>query len=95
MYFSALVKSRDYGSATANTVDHIRPLSRHGHEAEYNLVPACGSCNYGKCDRLLTEWDPVRVAHAAAHSSLVEAELKRLTDDATQAMDAVTGKWSP
>lgn len=69
-----------YCGAPATTVDHIRPLSRHGHEAPYNLVPACRRCNYGKRNRLLTGWDPVRVAHAAAHSPLVAAELKRLAD---------------
>jgi 5-methylcytosine-specific restriction endonuclease McrA len=55
----------------------VRPLSRGGHEAEYNLVPACGSCNYSKGGRLLTEWDSARVAHGAAHSPAVAAELER------------------
>lgn len=58
-------------------MDHVRPLSRGGHEAEYNLVPACGPCNYSKRDKLLIEWDPVRVAHGAAQSSIVAAELER------------------
>jgi len=68
-----------YCGAPATSADHIRPLSRGGHEAEYNLVPACGSCNSSKRDRLLTEWDPVRVAHGAAHSPAVAAELARET----------------
>lgn len=73
-----------YCSAPATSVDHVRPLARGGHEAEYNLVPACGSCNSSKHDRLLTDWDPVRVAHAAACSPAVAAELKRELDDAAQ-----------
>lgn len=66
-----------YCGSAADTVDHVRPLSRGGHEAEYNLVPACGPCNYSKHNRLLTEWDPVRVAHGAAQSFVVAAELGR------------------
>jgi hypothetical protein len=73
-----------YCEKPATTVDHVRPLSRGGHEAEYNLVPACGPCNFGTGSRLLTEWDQVRVAHGAAQSFLVAAELKRELSD-TQA----------
>jgi len=47
------------------------PLARGGHEAEYNLVPACNPCNMSKSARLLSEWDPVRVAHAAACSEKI------------------------
>ena len=67
-----------YCGAEATTVDHVRPLSRGGHEAEYNLVPACLFCNCSKNDRLLTEWRPDRVAYAVAHSPKVEAEYVRL-----------------
>jgi 5-methylcytosine-specific restriction endonuclease McrA len=66
-----------YCGARAATVDHIRPLARGGHEAEYNLVPACGPCNYSKHDRLLADWRPDRVAHAVAVSPLVAAEYER------------------
>ena len=66
-----------YCGGPATTADHVRPLPRGGHEAEYNLVPACGPCNYGKGGRLLIEWDQVRVAHGAAQSFLVAAELER------------------
>ena len=64
-----------YCGMEARTVDHIVPLSRGGHEAEYNLVSACGSCNSSKNSKLLTEWDPVRVAHAAECSEKVAAVL--------------------
>jgi hypothetical protein len=66
-----------YCPAPATSVDHVRPLARGGHEAEYNLVPACGSCNSSKHNRLLIEWDPVRVEHGATHSPIVAAELER------------------
>jgi hypothetical protein len=71
-----------YCGKPATTADHVRPLSRGGHEAEYNLVPACGPCNFGKGGRLLSEWDQVRVAHGAAHSPVVAAELERELADA-------------
>jgi len=66
------------GDAAAG-VDHVWPLSRGGPEDESNLVAACWSCNPSKGSRLLTEWDPVRVAHGAAVSGVVAAELRRLT----------------
>jgi 5-methylcytosine-specific restriction endonuclease McrA len=67
-----------YCGAEGTTVDHVRPLSRGGHEAEYNLVPACPSCNFSKNDSLLTAWRPDRVAYAVAQSPKVEAEYVRL-----------------
>ena len=66
-----------YCGNPATTADHVRPLSRGGHEAEYNLVPACSPCNFGKGARLLIHWDPVRVAYGIAHSAAVEDELER------------------
>jgi 5-methylcytosine-specific restriction endonuclease McrA len=67
-----------YCAAPAAEVDHVRPLSRGGYEHASNLVPACKSCNSGKKDRLLDEWDPVRVARAAKASKKVKAEWGRL-----------------
>jgi 5-methylcytosine-specific restriction endonuclease McrA len=64
-----------YCDATATTVDHVTPLARGGHEAEYNLVPACGSCNSSKGAKLLPEWDTARVAHAVLCSERVAAQL--------------------
>lgn len=63
-----------YCGDIATTVDHIRPLSKGGHEAEYNLVPSCGSCNSSKNAKLLIEWKPERVAYAISVSELVNAE---------------------
>lgn len=37
------------------TLDHVTPLARGGRHSPDNIVPACGSCNYTKRDRLLEE----------------------------------------
>jgi 5-methylcytosine-specific restriction endonuclease McrA len=66
-----------YCGDPAVSIDHVRPLSRGGLETEGNLVPACAHCNSTKHARLLTEWDPVRVAYGAVHSPAVAAELDR------------------
>lgn len=66
-----------YCGAPPTHVDHVRPLAHGGHEAEYNLVPACQRCNQSKGGKLLIHWDPVRVAYGIAHSAAVAAELDR------------------
>jgi len=66
-----------YCGAPPAHADHIRPLALGGHEARYNLAPACQRCNQSKGGKLLIHWDPVRVAHGVAHSSAVAAELDR------------------
>ena len=63
-----------YCGEFADTVDHVCPLGRGGVEHELNLVPACLSCNSSKIDKLLSKWDPVRVAYGVAHSDKVEDE---------------------
>lgn len=68
-----------YCGKPAVHADHVLALSRGGWEHESNLVPACENCNCSKRQRLLTEWDPVRVAHGVAHSEKVAAEWQRLT----------------
>lgn len=67
-----------YCAKPATEVDHVRPLSRGGIEHLTNLVPACKSCNSSKKDRMLDQWDPVRVAQAVKVSSLVRAEWDRI-----------------
>lgn len=67
-----------YCTAPATEVDHVRPLSRGGIEHAANLVPACKSCNSGKKDRLLDEWDQVRVARAVKTSKVVRREWNRI-----------------
>jgi hypothetical protein len=66
-----------YCGEPATCLDHVRPLARGGEETAGNLVPACQDCNSRKSARLLIRWDPVRVAHGAAHSPAVAAELDR------------------
>lgn len=66
-----------YCGKPATSIDHVRPLSRGGQETASNLVPACAHCNSTKHARLLTEWDPARVAYGVAHSPAVAAELAR------------------
>lgn len=34
------------------TIDHFRPASKGGKNSLANLVPACGSCNQRKADKL-------------------------------------------
>jgi hypothetical protein len=38
------------------TVEHVVPITRGGRDKASNVVPACGSCNSSKCNKLLTEW---------------------------------------
>jgi hypothetical protein len=40
------------------TQDHFYPLSRGGSHSQENVVPACGSCNPAKGNRLVFEWVP-------------------------------------
>ena len=65
-----------YCGAPSVEVDHIRPLSRGGWEHESNMVGACRACNASKHRKLLTEWDPIRVRHAAQISLKVAAALE-------------------
>ena len=66
-----------YCGKIASTVDHITPLARGGHEAIYNLAPACRSCNLSKSDLLLYEWIEEKVIHALTRSPIVLAEYKQ------------------
>lgn len=67
-----------YCGEPAAEVDHVRPLARGGVEHSVNLVPACKSCNSGKKDRLLDEWDQARVTRAVRVSSVVRSEWDRM-----------------
>jgi 5-methylcytosine-specific restriction endonuclease McrA len=44
------------GSNKNITVEHVIPVSRGGTHSIGNLVPACGSCNYSKGAKTITEW---------------------------------------
>ncbi|MFY1686573.1 HNH endonuclease [Plantactinospora sp. WMMB782] len=68
-----------YCGAPAEHADHVRPVAQGGSDNTGNLVPACGTCNHGKWGKLLTEWDPVRVAHGVECSPVVAVEYARLT----------------
>lgn len=67
-----------YCNAPSEAADHVWALARGGPDLRENLVPICAPCNRSKKDRLLTEWDDVRVAHAAAIAVEVATELARL-----------------
>jgi hypothetical protein len=82
-----------YCGAPSTDIDHVRPLSRGGLETESNLVPACQNCNRTKHARLLTEWDPARVAYGAAHSLAVAAELDRELAQVPIPPARVAGDW--
>lgn len=69
-----------YCGDEATDIDHIRPLKRGGWHHASNLVAACAGCNRGrggKHSKLLTQWDPARVARAASVSPKVATELAR------------------
>lgn len=58
---------------TAVTVDHLLPVSRGGMDEPENVLPACGSCNSSKHNRLIHEWH-------RAHILLTEAEIGELRE---------------
>jgi hypothetical protein len=45
-----------YCDAPAEHLDHVTPISRQGADAEWNLVPACATCNCSKGAKTLAEW---------------------------------------
>lgn len=48
------------------TMDHVIPLSRGGRHTVGNVVPACGTCNGSKFNKLLSEWRVFRHRRANA-----------------------------
>lgn len=40
----------------ADTIDHAKPRSRGGRNLDYNLLPACWSCNNDKGDMTISEY---------------------------------------
>lgn len=68
-----------YCNAPATAADHVRPLADGGADNVTNLAPACGPCNQSKADKVLSRWDPARVAHGVRHSATVAVEWARLT----------------
>jgi 5-methylcytosine-specific restriction endonuclease McrA len=81
-----------YCGNRAQHVDHIVPLARGGHEAPYNLVPACQPCNSSKGARLLAEWDQVRVAYAMQASAKVAAVVLAAASEPAACVDVVVAK---
>lgn len=59
-----------YCGCHAETWDHLLPQSRGGQNTWFNLVAACGPCNWAKADRTPEEagmrllWEPYRPAWA-------------------------------
>lgn len=45
-----------YCGNSANSIDHVIPLSRGGSHSIGNLVPACLHCNCSKKDKTIMEW---------------------------------------
>lgn len=41
--------------------DHFIPLSKKGHYAIYNIIPACSKCNQSKNNKQFNEWFPLQV----------------------------------
>ena len=54
--FTMWEHSCGYCGAHADTLDHIRPLSRGGAHEIGNLVPACRPCNLSKHAKTPAEW---------------------------------------
>lgn len=44
------------GSKSNLTVDHIIPISKNGANKQYNVIPACSTCNSSKGAREVVEW---------------------------------------
>lgn len=44
------------GSKEDITQDHLIPVSKGGDYTSYNIIPACGSCNYSKRDEDFSVW---------------------------------------
>lgn len=51
-----------YCGAEANTVDHVRPVSKGGTDSPSNLVAACGRCNYSRQAEPVEKWLKTRSA---------------------------------
>jgi|LGVF01.1.fsa_nt_gb 5-methylcytosine-specific restriction endonuclease McrA len=45
-----------YCGGEYQSIDHVVPLSKGGHDAIYNLVPACNHCNFSKNNSVLRDW---------------------------------------
>jgi hypothetical protein len=63
------------------TVDHAKPVSRGGSNAEWNLVPACEYCNRLKDSMNLhefREWVKQRVVRNLISLGYIGGDLSRL-----------------
>jgi 5-methylcytosine-specific restriction endonuclease McrA len=67
-----------YCGDEADEIDHVRPISQGGTNVLSNLVPACRTCNSSKGPKVLTEWDVLKVQHAASNNPNVALELAAL-----------------
>lgn len=45
-----------YCGESANSIDHVIPVTRGGTDNFDNLVPCCRRCNSSKRDKLIEEW---------------------------------------
>ncbi len=63
-----------------DTMDHLVCMDKGGTNNPYNVVLACGSCNYSKCAKILhLEWTPKSIAPAPRwHSIHCHSILKKM-----------------
>jgi len=45
-----------YCDASAEHLDHIKPIARGGRDVLSNVIPSCAACNQDKADQTLAQW---------------------------------------
>lgn len=55
------------------TVEHVIPINKNGHDAIYNIIPACGRCNRSKGNRDLHIWYPQKSYFSQQRLDLIES----------------------
>lgn len=69
------IKSCAYCGRSANTVDHIKPISKGGPDVPENVVSCCKSCNSSKKDKDLKDFLNDSITHY--HYQEIDHELVR------------------
>lgn len=55
------------------TVEHVIAIKNNGHDALYNIIPACGRCNRSKGDRDLYTWYSKKSYFSQQRLELIES----------------------